>query len=129
MTIALVLDFPGATRQQYDEVVDRMHLDGEMEDGGRLHFAGSYGDGWRVIDIWESLEQFERFRDDKIIPITQEVGMAPPEVRLIEVAVERAGSGAARGRRDAVRPAAGRGPGGRGNDGIRAGCACVVRNP
>jgi hypothetical protein len=85
MTVALVLDFAGATKKQYDEVVERMQLGGQMAPGGRLHVAGSHAGGWRVIDVWESQEAFERFRDADIVPTVQAVGMPPPQVRVVEV--------------------------------------------
>jgi quinol monooxygenase YgiN len=94
MSIALVLDFPGSTRRQYDEVVERMHLDGRMAPGGLVHVAGSYGGGWRVIDVWEDAEHFERFRDEQITPHTQATGMGTPQVRMLHVEEEKPGSGA-----------------------------------
>jgi hypothetical protein len=93
MSVAFVLDFPGTSKQQYDEVVERMQLGGRMAPGGLHHYAGSYNGGWRVIDVWESAEQFARFRDDQIMPHTQAVGMPPPDVRMVEVDQEREGSG------------------------------------
>ena len=84
MTVALVLDFPGGTRKQYDEVVKRMELGGQMAPGGLIHVAGSHAGGWRVIDLWESLAKFEDFRDDEIVPHAQAVGMPAPEVRVVE---------------------------------------------
>ena len=94
MAVALILDFPGGTREQYDRVVEKMDLEGRMAPGGLFHAAGSYEGGWRVIDAWEDLAQFERFRDEKIVPYVTEVGMAPPRVRAIEVHEEKPGSGA-----------------------------------
>lgn len=85
MTVALVLDFAGGTKEQYDEIVDRMQLDGHMAPGGQVHVAGSHAGGWRVIDVWDSLEAFERFRDDQIVPHVQAVGLTPPQVRAVDV--------------------------------------------
>jgi quinol monooxygenase YgiN len=93
MTVALVLDFPDGTRAKYDEVVERMHLDGRMAPGGVVHVAGSYGGAWRVIDVWEDLEHFTRFRDEQIVPHIQAVGMSPPTVRVVEVDEVMAGNG------------------------------------
>jgi hypothetical protein len=93
MTVALVLDFPGGTMSQYHEVVERMHLDGTTAPGGRLHVAGLYDGGLRVIDVWEDMESFARFRDAKILPITQELGLPTPTVRVLEVDQERQGNG------------------------------------
>lgn len=94
MAVAFVMDFQGGTRQQYDEVIAKMDLGGETAPGGLFHAAGSYEGGWRVVDVWESVEQFERFRDEKIIPYVTEAGLAPPTVRTIEVAEQKPGSGA-----------------------------------
>jgi hypothetical protein len=92
-TVAFVLDFPEATKQQYDQVVDRMDLGGRVAPGGAVHTAGTYGDGWRVIDVWEDPAAFEKFRDEKIIPYTQEMGMGAPNVRVLEVDEQREGNG------------------------------------
>ena len=93
MAVAIILDFPGGTKDQYDATVERMALGGQMPDGGVFHAAGSHEDGFRVIDVWRDLATFERFRDEKIGPITAEVGMARPEVMVVEVAEQRPGSG------------------------------------
>jgi hypothetical protein len=93
MSVALVLDFPGGTKEQYDEVVERMQLGGHMAPGGAVHVAGSHNGGWRVIDVWDSLQTFERFRDEQIVPHTQAAGLRPPQVRMVEVDDEMADDG------------------------------------
>jgi len=93
MAVALVLDFPGGTMDQYNQVVERMHLDGRMAPGGLLHVAGSYGSGVRVIDLWDDAEHFARFRDEQIVPHTQAVGLPAPEVRVLEIDEDKRGSG------------------------------------
>ena len=93
MAVALILDFPGGTRAQYDRVVEKMDLHERMPDGGMFHAAGSYEGGWRVIDVWEKLAEFERFRDAKIIPLAQAEGLQPPTVDVVEVAEQKRGSG------------------------------------
>jgi hypothetical protein len=30
--------------------------------------------GWRVITVWDSEEQFQQFRDEKLIPAIREAG-------------------------------------------------------
>ena len=93
MAVALVLDFPGGTMDQYNQVVERMHLDGRMAPGGLLHVAGSYGSGVRVIDLWDNAEHFIRFRGEQIVPHTQAVGLPAPEVRVLEIDDEKQGNG------------------------------------
>lgn len=94
MAVALIIDLPNADRDRYERMRDRMDLGGRMPDGGMFHAAGSYAGSWRVIDVWEELPQFERFRDEKIIPIATELGLEPPRVEVIEVAEQKRGSGA-----------------------------------
>ena len=95
MAVALVLDFPGGTQEQYNQVVERMQLGGRMAPGGRVHVAGSHAGGWRVIDVWESFAKFEHFRDTQIIPHVQAVGLAAPQVHLFEVDDEMPNDGRA----------------------------------
>jgi hypothetical protein len=94
MAVAFILDFPGGTRDQYDQVMAKMDLGGKLPPGALFHAAGSFEGGWRVIDVWEDAETFARFRDEKIMPYTQEVGLQPPQARSVEVDERKPGSGA-----------------------------------
>ena len=93
MAVALILDFPEGTMEQYHQVVEKMDLNGELAEGGVFHAAGIYEGNLRVVDVWDDVEKFERFRDEKIIPFTQEVGVNPPSVRTVAVAERKPGSG------------------------------------
>lgn len=48
-----------------------------------MHVAGPTDGGWRVIDVWESEEAFQRF-GAIIAPILQEVGM-PGEPKFFPI--------------------------------------------
>lgn len=87
MALLMVHESPGGTKEQYDEICAR------LTDGGTLdalndwptagilsHTAGPIDGGWRVIDVWESEEAFQRF-GQVIGPVLQEVGM-PGEPQL-----------------------------------------------
>jgi hypothetical protein len=42
--------------------------------------------GLRVVDLWETQEQFDRFAQEQIMPATKEAGFQePPETRIYEV--------------------------------------------
>lgn len=88
MAIAAILDFNGATLDQYDQVIEKMGFTpgGKGAPGGLFHWVAATDDGIRVVDVWETREQFERFADEQIGPYTQEVGIpGPPEVTVYEV--------------------------------------------
>jgi hypothetical protein len=61
MAIGVILEVPGGNQQQYDQIMKDLDLKGKLPDGGLCHFAGPMDGGWRVVDVWESKEAFERF--------------------------------------------------------------------
>ena len=88
MAIGVVLDFPGGTLEQYDAVIEKMGFTkgGAGAPGGLFHWVTRTDDGVRIIDVWESREHFDRFGQEKLGPITQEVGVAgPPQTTFYEV--------------------------------------------
>jgi hypothetical protein len=88
MAIAIQMDFPGATLDQYDEVIQKMGFrpGGPGAPGGISHWVTRTDEGIRVTDVWESREQFEKFARDKIRPLTAEAGIpAEPRMSFFEV--------------------------------------------
>jgi hypothetical protein len=81
MAIALYLEFPGFTEQQYEAVLRELNLGGHLAPGGVLHCAGPMEEaaGWRVFDVWESQADFDRFRREKLDAAMRKIGaeMAP----------------------------------------------------
>ena len=80
MAIALYMEFPGFTEQQYEAVMLELNLGGHLAPGGVLHCAGPMeGDaGWRVVDVWESQADFDRFRREKLDAAMRKIGAEMP---------------------------------------------------
>ncbi len=80
MAVAIVMDFPGATLEQYDQVIDLMGLTpgGPVPPGAMFHWVTQTDDGIRVVDVWETQEQFEKFAAEEIGPKTQAAGIQGP---------------------------------------------------
>jgi hypothetical protein len=91
MAVALIMDFEGGTTQQYDAVMADMDLRGKMPDGGRFHAAGPYENGWRVCDVWDSMEHFQAFAERAIMPLTAKHGLPEPKIEFFHVHDERRG--------------------------------------
>ena len=54
--------------------------------GAISHWATKTDDGIRVVDVWESKEQYAQFAEEQIAPYAREVGFpGEPEVRFSEV--------------------------------------------
>jgi len=88
MPIAVQQDFSGTTLAQYDQVVQKMgfHPGGPGAPGGLFHWVTKTADGIRVVDVWESREQFEKFAAAKIGPISAEAGVKqPPKITFFEI--------------------------------------------
>jgi hypothetical protein len=88
MPVAVEMNFTGATLDQYDQVIEKMGLTpgGSVPPGAISHWVAKTEVGIRVVDVWESKEQFERFAQEQIGPYSREVGMdGEPELRFYEV--------------------------------------------
>ncbi|WP_067537320.1 hypothetical protein [Nocardia crassostreae] len=88
MAIGVVLEFPGATLDQYDAVLEVLGFtaQGPGAPGGLFHWVTAHDTGFRVTDVWESQETFERFATEQIGPAAAKVGLPnPPEITFYPV--------------------------------------------
>ena len=74
MAVVVVNEIPQGDQSFYDEVSARVVPDGQLPEGCQVHIAGPSGGGWRVITVWDSEDQFQQFRNEKLIPAIQELG-------------------------------------------------------
>jgi hypothetical protein len=74
MSVVIVNEMHGADQSVYDDVSGRTLPEGQLPEGCELHIAGPMDGGWRVITVWDSDEQFQEFRNSKLIPAIQEAG-------------------------------------------------------
>ncbi|MEA2330677.1 MAG: hypothetical protein QOH58_815 [Thermoleophilaceae bacterium] len=77
MTVAMLVDNPAVSQEQYDKVREHLGLDAPA--GGIVHIAGpSPNGGWRVIEVWESEDDAERFFQERLRPAFEAVGISGP---------------------------------------------------
>ena len=59
MAVGVVMEFAGATLDQYDQVIAKMGFSpgGPGAPGGLFHWVTETADGIRVTDVWESRER------------------------------------------------------------------------
>src|SRR5918996_421926 len=77
MAIAMLVDNPEGSQKDYDSVREQLGL--EKPAGGIFHVAGpSPNGGWRVIEVWESEEEANRFFQERFFPALQAVGVPGP---------------------------------------------------
>ena len=78
MPIAVLLEIPGCTREQYREVIQRVGLAPatlRRPEGLLVHTGGPMDGGWRVFDVWEAREPYERFVAEHVRPAVQAAGV------------------------------------------------------
>ena len=74
MAVVVVNEIPQGDQSFYDEVSARVVPDGQLPEGCQVHIAGPSGGGWRVITVWDSEDQLQQFRNEKLVPTIQELG-------------------------------------------------------
>jgi hypothetical protein len=84
MPIAVVQEWPAGDHDTsvYDAVNERMGVRDNPPEGCLAHTAGFSDEGtWRLFDVWESQEHFERFMKERLMPAIGEVGEGgtPPQ--------------------------------------------------
>jgi quinol monooxygenase YgiN len=81
MAVAVIVQ--GGTREEYDAVAERINAEG-IPEGAIIHTATETPDGVRMLDVWESREAFERFMQERIAPLAEELEIdmtgAKPEI-------------------------------------------------
>jgi hypothetical protein len=88
MAVVVVNEVEGAGQEFYDQVNTKVMPEGKLPDGLKIHVAGPTDNGWRVINVWDSEEQFQQFRDEKLVPALREAGgedRVAPEIKTSPV--------------------------------------------
>jgi hypothetical protein len=75
----------------YDQIQEKLGLQGNLPEGLILHTAGAVGDGVAIFNIWESEAAFQTFRDERLLPAVAEVAGEeaasgpPPDQQIYEL--------------------------------------------
>ena len=89
MAVGVVMDFAGATLQQYDQVYEllgRSSPGAAAPTGMLFHSVTETDTGIQVMDVWETKAQFDAFANDQIGPLTAQAGFeGPPQMTFHEV--------------------------------------------
>jgi len=87
MPISHHAELPNTTIEIYDKVNEKIDFDGNPPSG--LVFHAAYpreDDGFRVFEVWDSREDFDRFEEERLMPAVREVfGEDPGEPPVREV--------------------------------------------
>jgi hypothetical protein len=77
MAIAVVQDWveeeTDRSTTNYDAISERLQAQDEPPAGMLVHTAGFTGTGFRIFEVWESREDYERFLNERLMPLVREV--------------------------------------------------------
>jgi hypothetical protein len=68
----------GIGQEQYDATNEKLNAQGDPPQGLRFHAAGQGEDGrWRIIEVWDSRSDFDRFNEERLTPAISETSGMP----------------------------------------------------
>ena len=97
MSVAVIQEWPGGGHDttNYDEIGRRMRVEDDPPAGLIVHTAGTDGEDFRIVDVWETSEAWEAFKEGRLVPTVQDVlselppdrqaDARAPEVRVYEL--------------------------------------------
>jgi hypothetical protein len=85
MPIVMRMRWPEITREQYEAVRKDVNWEGVPPRGAKFHVAYFAHDGFHVVDVWDSAQDFNAFVETRLIPGVQKLGVrTQPEVEILE---------------------------------------------
>ncbi len=90
--VAVIVDIPGANEQTYEQLIATVFPEvpeAELPEGWLVHIAGPSENGWRIVNVVPSQEQFETFARERLRPALQQVGLGDRTPQLSFFPVHR----------------------------------------
>jgi hypothetical protein len=85
MAVVLLAEIRGMTKAQYDQAIAQVGEPLRQAPGFVAHAAGPMESGYRVTEIWSSREECERFLQQTIMPMAQQVGIPAFEPQFLPI--------------------------------------------
>ena len=91
MAWAYVQDVEDGSLEDYDRVsAELQKRSGDTPPQGLiLHAVGGHGNGMRIIDVWESEDAYQRFREEQLAPAMEAMpgamAQGPPRMEPLEL--------------------------------------------
>ena len=85
MATIMMMHWPEVTKALYEAVRSEVNWEGNVPKGAKFHVAWFASDGFHVLDLWDSPQQFQQFVETRLTPVTQKVGLkTQPKVEFAE---------------------------------------------
>lgn len=86
MAVAIFVNWPGVTVEQYGKLRPFANWENDPAPGGLFHASALDDEGLHVFDLWESPEAFQNFLETRILPNVSASGVTTqPDIKMIPV--------------------------------------------
>ena len=75
MSTLMLMSWPEVSEDQYQQARRDVNWETNVPDGAKFHVAWMGEDGLRVLDLWESQENFDKFVKERLMPVVQKIGI------------------------------------------------------
>src|SRR5262249_34552804 len=75
MTVVSTLDVTDLTALEYRAVMDQLGVEQRPEGGIYLHLTTPTNFGYRIVEIWDEKENFDRFVEGRLVPANEAIGL------------------------------------------------------
>jgi hypothetical protein len=79
MAVAVIVDIPGGNAQVYEQLTAKLFAQGKLPEGWLVHLAGPTADGWRIVNVVPSQEQFEAVAREQLLPAVRAAENVTPQ--------------------------------------------------
>jgi hypothetical protein len=75
MTVVSTLDVTDLTAPEYRAVMDELGFEHRPEGGIYLHLTTPTDAAFRIVEIWDQKENFDRFVERRLVPANEALGL------------------------------------------------------
>ena len=75
MTVVSTLDVTDLTASEYRAVMDELGVERRPESGIYVHLTTPTDFGYRIVEIWDHKENFDRFVERRLAPANRAIGL------------------------------------------------------
>jgi hypothetical protein len=82
MAVLVVTEVTGVSAEQDAAMMKTLDVESSPPEGCWLRMAGPMAGGWRILSVWDSEADFERFRDERLLPAVAGTSRVVPQVEI-----------------------------------------------
>jgi len=85
MATVMLMHWPEVTKELYEAARKEVNWENDRAQGGKFHVSWFAKDGMHVLDLWDSPQDFQRFVETRLAPVTAKLGITTqPRVELAD---------------------------------------------